>query len=62
MSDKEEDKPSTAKKAIYYIIIEAHDVEDTEFQAEEVNELTEQIGQMLSFNGTVYLDEVEYET
>jgi hypothetical protein len=57
-----EDNPSTAKKAIYYIIIEAHDVEDTEFQAEEVNELTEQIGQMLSFNGTVYLDEVEYET
>ena len=62
MSDKEEDNPSTAKKAIYHIIIEAHDVEDTEFQAEEVNELTEQIGQMLSFNGTVYLDEVEYET
>jgi hypothetical protein len=62
MSDKEEDNPSTAKKAIYYIIIEAHDVEDTEFQAEEVNELTERIEQMLSFNGTVHLDEVEYET
>jgi hypothetical protein len=62
MPDKEEDNPSTAKKAIYYIIIEAHDVEDTEFQAEEVNELTERIEQMLSFNGTVYLDEVEYET
>lgn len=62
MPDEEEDNPSTAKKAIYYIIIEAHDVEDTEFQSEEVNELTEQIGQMLSFNGTVYLDEVEYET
>jgi hypothetical protein len=59
---QEEDNPSTAKKAIYHIIIEAHDVEDTEFQAEEVNELTEQIGQMLSFNGTVYLDDVEYET
>jgi hypothetical protein len=57
-----EDNPSTAKKAIYHIIIEAHDVEDTEFQAEEVNELTERIEQMLSFNGTVYLDEVEYET
>jgi hypothetical protein len=62
MSDKEEDNPSTAKKAIYYIIIEAHDVEDTEFQAEEVNELTERIEQMLSFNGTVYVDDVEYET
>ena len=57
-----EDNPSTAKKAIYHIIIEAHDVEDTEFQAEEVNELTERIEQMLSFNGTVYVDDVEYET
>ena len=57
-----EDNPGTAKKAIYHIIIEAHDVEDTEFQVEEVNELTEQIGQMLSFNGTVWLDDVEYET
>ena len=62
MPDKEEDNPSTAKKAIYHIIIEAHDVEDTEFQAEEVNELTEQFGQMPSFNCTVYLDDVEYET
>ena len=62
MPDEEEDNPSTAKKAIYHIIIEAHDVEDTEFQAEEVNELTEQFGQMLSFNGTVYVDDVEYET
>jgi len=59
---EEEGNPSTAKKAIYHIIIEAHDVEDTEFQSEEVNELTEQIGQMLSFNGTVYVDDVEYET
>lgn len=57
-----EGNPGTAKKAIYHIIIEAHDVEDTEFQVEEVNELTEQIGQMLSFNGTVWLDDVEYET
>jgi hypothetical protein len=57
-----EDNPSTAKKAIYHIIIEAHDIEDTEFQAEEVNELTERIEQMLSFNGTVYVDDVEYET
>ena len=62
MPDEEEDNPSTAKKAIYHIIIEAHDVEDTEFQSEEVNELTERIEQMLSFNGTVYVDDVEYET
>jgi hypothetical protein len=59
---EEEANPSTAKKAIYHIIIEAHDVEDTEFQSEEVNELTERIEQMLSFNGTVYVDDVEYET
>ena len=59
---EEEGNPSTAKKAIYHIIIEAHDVEDTEFQAEEVTELTEQIGQMLSFNGKVWLDDTEYET
>ncbi len=58
----EEPNPGTAKKAIYHIIIEAHDVEDTEFQAEEVTELTEQIGQMLSFNGTVWLDDTECET
>lgn len=54
--------PHTAKKAVYHIIIEAHDVEDTEFQVQEVSELTEQIGRMLSFNGTVWLDNVEYET
>jgi hypothetical protein len=53
--------PATAKKAIYHIIIEASDVEDTEFQVEEVNDLTEQLGRMLSFNGTVWLDEVEYD-
>ena len=62
MQEEEEGNPGTAKKAIYHIIIEAHDVEDTEFQAEEVTELTEQIGQMLSFNGTVWLDDTEYET
>jgi hypothetical protein len=26
-----------------------------------VNDLTEQLGRMLSFNGTVWLDEVEYD-
>ena len=62
MQEEEEGNPSTAKKAIYHIIIEAHDVEDTEFQAEEVTELTEQIGQLLSFNGKVWLDDTEYET
>lgn len=60
-TDNDEGNPVTAKKAVYYIIIEAHDVEDTEFQVEEVNDLTEQIGRMLSFNGTVWLDEVEYD-
>ena len=62
MQEEEEGNPSTAKKAIYHIIIEAHDVEDTEFQAEEVTELTERIEQLLSFNGTVWLDDTEYET
>ena len=60
--EEEEGNPSTAKKAIYHIIIEAHDVEDTEFQAEEVTELTERIEQLLSFNGKVWLDDTEYET
>jgi hypothetical protein len=60
-TDNDEGNPSTAKRATYYIIIEAHDVEDTEFQVEEVNDLTEQLGRMLSFNGTVWLDEVEYD-
>jgi len=59
--DNNEGNPNTAKRATYYIIIEAHDVEDTEFQVEEVNDLTEQLGRMLSFNGTVWLDEVEYD-
>lgn len=59
--DNTEGNPATAKKAIYHIIIEAHDVEDTEFQVEEVTDLTDQLGRMLSFNGTVWLDEVEYE-
>jgi len=59
--DNDEGNPSTAKRATYHIIIEAHDVEDTEFQVEEVNDLTEQLGRMLSFNGTVWLDEVEYD-
>ena len=62
MQEEEEGNPSTAKKAIYHIIIEAHDVEDTEFQAEEVTELTERIEQLLSFNGKVWLDDTEYET
>jgi hypothetical protein len=53
--------PPTAKKAIYHIIIEATDVDDTEWQVDEVNDLTEQLGRMLSFNGTVWLDEVEYD-
>jgi hypothetical protein len=56
-----EEHEGPAKKAVYYIVIEAHDVEDTEFQVQEVSELTEQIGRMLSFNGTVWLDNVEYE-
>ena len=60
-TDNDEGNPVTAKKAVYYIIIEAHDVEDTEFQVEEVTDLTEQLGRMLSFNGTVWLDEVEYD-
>jgi hypothetical protein len=60
-ADNDEGNPSTAKRATYYIIIEAEDVEDTEFQVEEVNDLTEQLGRMLSFNGTVWLDEVEYD-
>jgi hypothetical protein len=60
-TDNDEGNPLTAKKAVYYIIIEAHDVEDTEFQVEEVTDLTEQLGRMLSFNGTVWLDEVEYD-
>lgn len=60
--DNNEGNPSTAKKAYYYIIIEATDVEDTEWQVDEVNDLTDQLGRMLSFNGTVWLDEVEYET
>jgi len=59
--DNDEGNPITSKKAVYHIIIEAHDVEDTEFQVEEVNDLTEQLGRMLSFNGTVWLDEVEYD-
>ena len=60
-ADNDEGNPITSKKAVYHIIIEAHDVEDTEFQVEEVNDLTEQLGRMLSFNGTVWLDEVEYD-
>lgn len=60
-ADNDEGNPITAKRATYHIIIEAHDVEDTEFQVEEVNDLTEQLGRMLSFNGTVWLDEVEYD-
>jgi hypothetical protein len=60
-TDNDEGNPLTAKRATYHIIIEAHDVEDTEFQVEEVTDLTEQLGRMLSFNGTVWLDEVEYD-
>lgn len=60
-TDNDEGNPVTAKKAVYHIIIEANDVEDTEFQVEEVTDLTEQLGRMLSFNGTVWLDEVEYD-
>lgn len=60
-SDYQGDNPPTAKKAFYYIIIEANDVEDTEWQVQEVNELTEEIGRMLDFNASVWLDEVTYE-
>jgi len=60
-TDNDEGNPLTAKRVVYHIIIEAHDVEDTEFQVEEVNDLTPQLGRMLSFNGTVWLDEVEYD-
>lgn len=60
-TDNDEGNPLTAKRATYHIIIEAHDVEDTEFQAEEVTDLTDQLGRMLSFNGTVWLQEVEYD-
>ena len=60
-ADYQEGNPPTAKKAFYYIIIEANDVEDTEWQVQEVNELTEQIGRMLDFNATVWLDDVVYE-
>ena len=59
--DNDEGNPVTAKRATYHIIIEAHDVEDTEFQAEEVTDLTDQLGRMLSFNGTVWLQDVEYD-
>ena len=60
-TDNDEGNPLTAKRATYHIIIEAHDVEDTEFQAEEVTDLTDQLGRMLSFNGTVWLQDVEYD-
>jgi hypothetical protein len=60
--DNDEGNPPTAKKAYYHIIIEATDVEDTDWQADEVTDLTDQLGRMLSFNGTVWLDDVEYET
>ena len=57
-----EGNPPTAKKAWYHIIIEADDVEDTEWQVDEVTDLTEQWGRDLSFNASMWLDDVEYET
>lgn len=64
MTDEHDNNPNppTAKKAWYHIIIEATDVEDTEWQAEEVTMLTEQMGNMIDFNASVWLDDVEYET
>ena len=56
-----EDNPKTSRVAVYHIIIEAHDVEDTEFQVGEVNELTKQLVHMLSFDAKVWLNDVEYE-
>ncbi len=58
----EHDNPTTAKKAVYYIIIETTEpVEDTEWQMNEVNDLTEQMGRMIDFGANIWVDEVEYE-
>jgi hypothetical protein len=64
MTDEHENEgnPTTAKKAVYYIIIETTEpVEDTEWQMNEVNELTEQMGRMIDFGATIWVDEVEYD-
>jgi len=64
MTDEHENEgnPTTAKKSVYYIIIETTEpVEDTEWQMNEVNELTEQMGRMIDFGATIWVDEVEYD-
>ena len=58
----EHDNPTTAKKAVNYIIIETTEpVEDTGWQMNEVNDLTEQMGRMIDFGANIWVDEVEYE-
>ena len=58
-----EGNPPTAKKAVYYIIIETtQPVSDTEWQMDEVSDRVEQMTESLNFDANVWIDEVEYET
>lgn len=59
---RDEGNPSRVDKAVYHIVIETvGPVEDTEFQVEEVSQITEQVANMLGFEANVWLEEAEYE-
>lgn len=64
MTDETDNNPNpdTAKKAIYYLIIETHDVEDTDWQMDEINEITRTVNKLLPFGSDCWVEEVEYET
>ena len=64
MTDETDNNPNpdTAKKAIYYLIIETHDVEDTDWEMDEINEITRTVSKLLPFGSECWVDEVEYET
>ena len=63
MTDEHDNDPNpgTAKKAIYYIIIQTHDVEDTDWEMQEINEITRTVQKMLPSMSECWVDEVEYE-
>lgn len=63
MTDETDNNPNplTAKKAIYHIIIETHDVEDTDWEMDEINEITRTVQKMLPSMSECWVDEVEYE-
>ena len=64
MTDETDNNPNplTAKKAWYYIIIETQDVEDTDWQMDEINDITRTVSKLLPHGSECWVDDVVYET